>query len=80
MVYKKFNEGEIIYKIGDVPNEFYSIIFGKVHIIKVIVEHKIMSGFEYFCYLMNLKNNNEIYLLHKSIEINSNNFLYIILI
>ena len=48
MVYKKFNEGEIIYKIGDVPNEFYSIIFGKVHIIKVIVEHKIMSGFEYF--------------------------------
>ena len=74
MVYKKFNEGEIIYKIGDVPNEFYSIIFGKVHIIKVIVEHKIMSGFEYFCYLMNLKNNNEIYLLHKSIEINSNNY------
>ena len=74
MGYQKFNEGEVIYKIGDLPQEFYSIIFGKVQIIKVIVEQKTMSGFEYFCYLMNLKNNQETYLLHKSIEINSINY------
>ena len=75
MGYKKFQEDEIIYKIGDAPKEFYSIIFGKVNIIKAIHEQKLMSGFEYFCYLMNLKNNDEIYLLHKTIEINSNNYL-----
>ena len=74
MTYKKFHEGQIIYKIGDVPKEFYSIIFGKVNIIKAIPEQKTISGFEYFCYLMNLKKDNEIQLFHKTIETNSNNY------
>ena len=56
MTYKKFKEGQIIYQMGDIPKEFYSIIFGKVNLIKAFPEQESMSGFEYFCYLMNLKN------------------------
>ena len=74
MYYKKYKNGEIIYKIGDIPDEFYSIIFGKVNMIKAIPEEKIMSGFEYFYYLMNLRKNDEIYLFHKTIAMNLNNY------
>ena len=74
MYYKKYKEGEIIYKIGDAPTEFYSIIFGKVNLIKTIQEIKIMSGFEYFYHLMNLRKNNESYFFHKTIADNMNNY------
>ena len=74
MTYKKFKEGQIIYQMGDIPKEFYSIIFGKVNLIKAFPEQESMSGFEYFCYLMNLKNKNENYIFRKIIEINSNNY------
>ena len=74
MYYKKFKEGDIIYKIGDTPNEFYSIIFGKVKLIKIIQEKKVMTGFEYFSYLMNLRKNSDLYLVHKTIEDNMNNY------
>ena len=74
MYYKVFKEGDIIYKIGETPTEFYSIIFGKVKLIKAIPEKKIMSGFEYFYHLMNLRKNNEIYLLHKTIADNMINY------
>ena len=74
MTYKMFLQGQTIYKIGDIPKEFYSIIFGKVNLIKSSQEHKLMSGFEYFCYLMNLKNSDSLYLFHKVIHINANNY------
>ena len=74
MYYKKFKEGQIIYKIGEIPSDFYSIIFGKVNLLKAIQEEKTMSGQEYFYYLMNLKKKEEMYLLHKTIDINSNNY------
>ena len=74
MYYKVFKEGDIIYKIGETPTEFYSIIFGKVKLIRAIHEKKIMSGFEYFYHLMNLRKNNEIYLLHKTIADNMINY------
>ena len=74
MSYKMFKEGEAIYKIGDIPKEFYSIIFGKVHLIKAIQEENVMTGFEYFCYLMNLKNSDETYLFHKVIHLNIHNY------
>ena len=74
MYYKRYKEGQIIYKIGETPSDFYSIIFGKVNLMKAISEEKNMSGLEYFYYLMNLKKREELYLLHKTIEINSNNY------
>ena len=74
MYYKRYKEGDIIYKIGDAPKEFYSIIYGKINIIKAIQNSKMMSGFQYFCYLMNLRKNNDIYIFHKTIEANSNNY------
>ena len=74
MYYKRYKEGDIIYKIGDAPKEFYSIIYGKINIIKAIQDSKMMSGFQYFCYLMNLRKNNDIYIFHKTIEANSNNY------
>ena len=74
MQYKKYKEGEVIFKIGEVPSEFYSIIFGKVNLIKTLEEVKIMTGFEYFFHLMNLRKNNETYFFHKTIINNMNNY------
>jgi pseudouridine kinase len=39
MQYKKYKEGEVIFKIGEAPSEFYSIIFGKVNLIKTLEEY-----------------------------------------
>ena len=74
MQYKKYKEGEVIFKIGETPSEFYSIIFGKVNLIKTLEEVKIMTGFEYFFHLMNLRKNNETYFFHKTIINNMNNY------
>ena len=74
MQYKKYKEGEVIFKIGETPSEFYSIIFGKVNLIKTLEEVKIMTGFEYFFHLMNLRKNNETYFFHKTIITNMNNY------
>ena len=74
MQYKKYKEGEVIFKIGEAPSEFYSIIFGKVNLIKTLEEVKIMTGFEYFFHLMNLRKNNETYFFHKTIINNMNNY------
>ena len=74
MQYKKYKEGEVIFKIGEAPSEFYSIIFGKVNLIKTLEEVKMMTGFEYFFHLMNLRKNNETYFFHKTIINNMNNY------
>ena len=74
MRYEKFQKDDIIYKVGDPPISFYSIIFGSVNILKPISKHEYLSGFQYFNYLMNLRKKKEIYIFHKNIKYNIINY------
>ena len=74
MKYKKFKKDEIIIKIGEPPELFYSIIFGKVKIIKPILKIESMTGFQYFKYLMEMRKKKEMYFFNQCIKTNKNNF------
>ena len=39
MLYKRFKKGEIIMKIGEPPEFFYTIIFGRAKAIKPFPKH-----------------------------------------
>ena len=75
MRYKKFRKGEIIVKIGDPPESFYTIIFGKAKIIEPIPKIQSLTGFQYFKYLMDLKKKKEDYIFMRCIKINKENYL-----
>ena len=70
MKYRLFREDEIIFRIGDLSVFLFLIIEGKVEILKPINEIKEMTGYEYYSYLLDLKNNNEEYLFNLSIDEN----------
>ena len=72
--YQKYKKGEAIYKIDDFADNFYMILLGKVEIFQV--EPKIVSytGYEYFCYIMKLKRNNEMHRYKLCIEENKDIF------
>ena len=72
--YKKFQKGETIFKIGDMADNFYSILLGKVDLLKVLPKEVEMSGFEYFCYIMELIKKKEIYRLKLCINTNKKIF------
>jgi CRP-like cAMP-binding protein len=74
--YKKYNKGQKIFNIGDLPDYFYIILNGKVDIIKPIKVKTFLTGNEYFLYLMNLLKNGDRYTYNLSIE--SNNFNFVI--
>jgi len=70
MRYKLFEKNEIVFKVGDLSVFLFLIIDGKVEILKPISEIKLMSGYEYFSYLLELKNNSEEYMLNLNIDEN----------
>ena len=70
MCYKKFKKDETIIKIGDTPDYFYSIIFGKVNILKPIPKKEYLTGFQYFKYLMNMRKRKENYIFNECIKNN----------
>ena len=74
MRYEKYEKGDIIYKVGEHPNSVYSIIFGKVDIFKPIEKTQLLTGFQYFHYLMNLRKKKENYLFNLSIKKNTANY------
>lgn len=74
MKYKLFKKGEIIFKIGDLPDYFYIILYGKVDILKPISKKVNLSGYDFFCRLMNLKKQKEDYLINLTIKENRNEF------
>ena len=74
MRYKFFKKGEIVFRIGDLPDYFYLILFGKVDILKPVQKKIILTGYKYFCYLMDLKRKNENYLLNLCIKENVRDF------
>ena len=74
MLYQRFKKGEVIFRIGEPPDSFYSIIFGKVNILKPKPKIENMTGFQYFNYLMDLKKNKEFYIFNECIKNNKKNF------
>ena len=74
MRYEKYEKGNTIYKVGEHPNSFYSIIFGKVNILKPIEKHELLTGFQYFNYLMNLRKKKEQYIFNLCIKNNTVNY------
>lgn len=70
--YKRFNDKDIIFKIGDPSDNFYMILKGKVDLYKTLSKVEELTGHEYFKYLISLKKQNELYryklCLHNNIK------------
>ena len=75
MRYQNFKKNDIIVKIGERLDSFYSIILGKINILKPFKKVVSMTGFEYFKYLMELKKNKENYILNQCIKNNDKNYV-----
>ena len=75
MRYHCFKKGEIIVKIGERLDSFYSIILGKINIMKPFEKKVEMTGFEYFKYLMELKKSKESYIFNQCVKNNEQNFV-----
>ena len=75
MRYHHFKKGEIIAKIGERLDSFYSIVSGKIETMKPFEKKVEMTGFEYFKYLMDLKRNKENYIFNQCIKNNEQNFV-----
>ena len=74
MKYKFFKKGETVFRIGDLPDNFYIILFGKVNILKPLPKIISITGNQYFCYLMELKKSKDEYLYNLCIKANKVNF------
>ena len=74
MKYKFFKKGETIFRIGDLPDFFYIILWGKVDILKPLRQDKMLTGYEYFSYLMKLKKSNDEHLFNLCIQANKINY------
>jgi hypothetical protein len=73
--YRKVQKGEIIFKIGDPPDNFYIILQGKMDIVKPQQIKVSMTGKQYFCYLMDLKKRGDKYTFNLCIENNISNYI-----
>ena len=74
MNYRLFKEGEEVFKVGDSSVYLYLIIKGKIEILKPTPEMSLISGHEYFLYIMNLKHQKEDHLLNINLEENFRQF------
>ena len=72
--YQKFQKDEAIYKINDFADNFYLILLGKVETFKIEPKLVNITGYDYFCYIMNLKKNNEMHRYKLTIEENADIF------
>ena len=72
--YQKFKEGDSIYKIDDYADNFYMVLLGKIEIFKVEPKLVNITGYEYFCYIMNLKKHNEMHRYKLTLEENRDIF------
>ena len=74
MRYKRFEKGKTIIKIGEPPDNFYTIIFGKANILKPMPKVQYLTGFQYFKYLMNMRKQKENYIFNLCIKNNRHNY------
>ena len=75
MRYKKYKKDEVIFRIGDPPDSFYCILFGKVNILKPTPKVQYLTGNQYFLYLMNIRKQKEQYIFNLCIKNNKKNFV-----
>ena len=75
MCYQKFKKDEVIFRIGDPPDSFYSIIFGKVNILKPLPKKVLLTGHQYFEYLMKMRKQKEHFIFNECINNNKNFFI-----
>ena len=72
--YKFFKKGETVFRIGDLPDNFYIILWGKVDILKPLPKKMMISGHQYFCYLMQLLQSKDEHLFNLCIKTNKIHF------
>jgi len=72
--YKRYQKGQKIFNIGDLPDFFYIILYGKIDIVKPIQKKVEFTGNQYFCYLMNLKKNGDNYTYNLCLKNNTNQY------
>ena len=72
--YKFFKKGETVFRIGDLPDNFYIILWGKVDILKPLPKKMTITGHQYFCYLMQLVESKDEHLFNLCIKTNKNHF------
>ena len=71
MNYYFLEKDNTVFHIGDVGDNFYLIINGKVSVLIPILVKERMTGFQYFTHIMTLHTNNENYLLNQTLEYNT---------
>ena len=74
MKYHFMQKDEILFRIGDKPDNFYIIILGKIGILKPISIAKEITGIQYFQEIYELKKNNENFLLNLTLDKNKDVF------
>ena len=74
MKYHYMQKDEILFRIGDKPDNFYIIILGKIGILKPISIAKEITGIQYFQEIYELKKNNENFLLNLTLDKNKDVF------
>ena len=72
--YLKYRQGQAVYKIDDYADNFYMVLLGKVELFNVEPKLVNITGYDYFCYIMNLKRNNEMHRYKLTIEENKDIF------
>ena len=73
--YVKLEEGEILFKIGDIGEKFYFILKGKINILKLKeLKNIFMTNVEYLQYCLFLDENKEDYILNEVFKKNKKIF------
>lgn len=74
MQIKDYPKKTEVFKIGDLPDNFYLIFGGEVEILKPVQYQVHMNGGEYFYYLMKLRKQKETYIYNLTINENQSAF------
>jgi len=75
MTIKTYNSKDVIYYEGDVAENIYVLLEGEVNLFKINYINKEMKSHEYYRYLYYMnKNNNDPFLLNKTVKVNKNVF------
>lgn len=69
-VLKNFKENEIIYKSNDEADFFYIILNGEITLQEPVKEKKLMTGYEYYLLLRQMKKSGHKFLIEKTIDEN----------
>ena len=72
LIYRRFEKDSILYRAGEIDNKFYFVIKGRISELKPKRINIEMSLDDYILYLIELKRNQELFLLDKVVKSNIN--------